>query len=64
MREKLALSKCPFEERHFVVQQCTDNVAGAFDPAVGIRLCVGNIYSRRHMEETMAHNLIKAWDHW
>lgn len=42
---------------------CGPNRSGGFAPDVGIVLCQDNIFSKRHVEDTLAHELIHEWDH-
>ncbi|KAI2637451.1 peptidase M76 family-domain-containing protein [Xylaria nigripes] len=37
--------------------------SGGFDPRSGILICANQISSRSHMEDTLAHEMVHAWDH-
>ncbi|KAI1435767.1 peptidase M76 family-domain-containing protein [Xylaria sp. CBS 124048] len=37
--------------------------SGGFDPRAGILICANQISSRGHMEDTLAHEMVHAWDH-
>lgn len=36
---------------------------GGFSPDHGIMLCANEIRDRKHLEDTMAHEMVHAWDH-
>lgn len=37
--------------------------AGGFSPAHGIVVCSNEVRSRAHLEDTLAHEMVHAWDH-
>jgi mitochondrial inner membrane protease ATP23 len=37
--------------------------SGGFSPAHGILLCANEITDRSHLEDTLAHEMVHAWDH-
>ncbi|KAG6308693.1 Mitochondrial inner membrane protease atp23 [Claviceps purpurea] len=37
--------------------------AGGFDPNYGILICANEMRSRGHLEDTVAHEMMHAWDH-
>jgi inner membrane protease ATP23 len=37
--------------------------SGGFSPAHGILLCANEVRNRAHLEDTMAHEMVHAWDH-
>ncbi|KAF4505396.1 hypothetical protein G6O67_007352 [Ophiocordyceps sinensis] len=37
--------------------------SGGFSPPHGILLCANEIRSRKHLEDTLAHEMVHAWDH-
>ncbi|KAL5332287.1 mitochondrial inner membrane protease atp23 [Aspergillus crustosus] len=44
-------------------RRCTSRKAGGFDPEYGILLCANEMKDRGHLEDTMAHEMIHAYDH-
>ncbi|KAF3915376.1 hypothetical protein AA313_de0206721 [Arthrobotrys entomopaga] len=42
---------------------CTKNQAGGFHPHFGILLCQNKFRGRSHIEDTIAHELVHAYDH-
>jgi inner membrane protease ATP23 len=42
---------------------CPDSISGGFSPEGGhIILCQDRTFSRAHLEQTLAHELVHAWD--
>ncbi|OAQ96669.1 hypothetical protein LLEC1_01451 [Akanthomyces lecanii] len=37
--------------------------SGGFSPSHGILLCANEIRDRKHLEDTLAHEMVHAWDH-
>lgn len=62
MLEKLADAGCAVDERFFKIEKCSDAVVGGFRPPDGIVLCHNQIHDRTTMENTVAHELIHAYD--
>ncbi|KAK0475558.1 peptidase M76 family-domain-containing protein [Armillaria novae-zelandiae] len=63
MLQHLALSGCRVPARNLICGPCNQTRAGGYDPERGaIILCASNFYSRRHMERTMAHELVHMYD--
>lgn len=44
-------------------RRCTTAQSGGFDPDYGILLCANKFRNRGHMEDTMAHEMVHAYDH-
>lgn len=38
-------------------------MTGGFDPKYGIKLCANMLEGRGKVEDTMAHEMVHAWDH-
>ena len=62
MIEKLADAGCAIDERFFKIERCSSDVVGGFRPPDGIVLCHNQIHDRTTMENTVAHELIHAYD--
>ena len=43
--------------------KCDEQKSGGFHPELGILLCQNKVYSRTHCEDTMAHEMVHAYDH-
>ncbi|KEY74159.1 hypothetical protein S7711_00319 [Stachybotrys chartarum IBT 7711] len=37
--------------------------SGGFDPKYGILVCANEIRDRKHLEDTLSHEMVHAWDH-
>jgi inner membrane protease ATP23 len=37
--------------------------SGGFSPEHGILLCANEVRDRKHLEDTLAHEMVHAWDH-
>jgi len=44
-------------------RRCTTRKAGGFDPDYGIQICANEMRNRGHLEDTMAHEMVHAYDH-
>ncbi|CAF9923835.1 MAG: Mitochondrial inner membrane protease atp23 [Gomphillus americanus] len=44
-------------------RRCDADRSGGFDQRFGIDLCANHFRNRGHVEDTLAHEMIHAWDH-
>jgi inner membrane protease ATP23 len=44
-------------------RRCTDRKGGGFDPEYGILLCANEMKDQGHLEDTLAHEMVHAYDH-
>ena len=44
-------------------RRCTQRKGGGFDPEYGILLCANELKSRDNLEDTLAHEMVHAYDH-
>ncbi|KAL1958094.1 hypothetical protein VTO42DRAFT_5134 [Malbranchea cinnamomea] len=44
-------------------RRCTKRQAGGFDPEYGIQICANEMVDQGHLEDTLAHEMIHAYDH-
>ncbi|OAA43086.1 Mitochondrial inner membrane protease ATP23 [Metarhizium rileyi] len=59
-RSNIHCRRCP----SFLAEDGTQNrQSGGFDSNRGILICANEIRDRKHMEDTMAHEMVHAWDH-
>ncbi|KAI8799221.1 peptidase M76 family-domain-containing protein [Cladochytrium replicatum] len=63
MMQELEKAGCPFTEEHLQCVPCNSTRAGAFSPQHGVFLCQNQLVSKTHMEDTITHELIHAFDH-
>ena len=59
----LAEAGCTLSRRDIVVTECPPSRAGGFAPEHGIVLCKNTIASKSHLQDTLGHELIHAYDH-
>jgi inner membrane protease ATP23 len=63
MRHNINLLGHDLNETNMRVKRCTTQQSGGFDPDYGILLCANKFRNRGHMEDTMAHEMVHAYDH-
>ncbi|EJD37083.1 hypothetical protein AURDEDRAFT_139909 [Auricularia subglabra TFB-10046 SS5] len=64
LRKHLALTGCAVANPHVLCAPCDAQRAGGFGPPTGtILLCQNRFMSKKHMEDTLAHELIHMYDH-
>ncbi|EGP87150.1 uncharacterized protein MYCGRDRAFT_72054 [Zymoseptoria tritici IPO323] len=44
-------------------RRCNDHQSGGFSPEHGILLCANQFRNRGHLEDTLAHEMVHAYDH-
>ena len=44
-------------------RRCTNRKAGGFDPEYGILICANEMRDQGHVEDTLAHEMVHAYDH-
>ncbi|QKX58999.1 uncharacterized protein TRUGW13939_06128 [Talaromyces rugulosus] len=44
-------------------RRCTKRQGGGFDPQHGIMVCANEMRDQSHLEDTMAHEMVHAYDH-
>ncbi|KIM50273.1 hypothetical protein SCLCIDRAFT_1225451 [Scleroderma citrinum Foug A] len=63
MLNHLCLSGCPIPPSSIICAPCDPTRSGGFHPAGAIVLCQGHFWSKKHMEDTLAHELVHMYDH-
>ena len=72
LRDKVDALGGRLDASNVVCRRCPGRVAadgsvvrqsGGFSPAHGILLCANEIRNRGHLEDTLAHEMVHAWDH-
>ena len=43
-------------------RRCDEDQAGGFDPVYGIKICANRMKSQNHLEDTIAHEMVHAYD--
>ena len=44
-------------------RRCTTQQSGGFSPSHGILICANHTRNRKHLEDTLAHEMVHAYDH-
>ncbi|MCJ1473245.1 Mitochondrial inner membrane protease atp23 [Lambiella insularis] len=63
MRDNINLLGGDIHSGNVRCRRCTTLQAGGFDPEFGIQVCANHVRNRGHLEDTMAHEMIHAYDH-
>jgi inner membrane protease ATP23 len=72
LREKVAALNGDLNETNVVCRRCPARVredgsvmrqGGGFSPEHGILICANEMRDRSHLEDTLAHEMVHAWDH-
>jgi inner membrane protease ATP23 len=64
MLKHLRFSGCTVTSDNIVCAPCDESRSGGFSPDLGaVVLCQGTFHSRRHMEDTLVHELVHMYDH-
>jgi len=63
MRENIAQLDGDINSSNIRCRRCTTRQSGGFDPDYGIRICANEMRNRGHLEDTMAHEMVHAYDH-
>ena len=64
MLKHLKMSGCPVNPDHIVCAPCDYSRSGGFSPQAGaIVMCQGKFFNKRHMEDTLVHELVHMYDH-
>ena len=50
-------------KENILCRMCTSEQSGGFSVDYGILLCANKFRNRGHQEDTMAHEMVHAWDH-
>lgn len=63
MMKHLELAGCPFPADAIQCHPCPEWSAGGFSPEFGVLLCQNRMLSKKHVEDTLAHEMLHAFDH-
>ncbi|TID23783.1 mitochondrial inner membrane protease atp23 [Venturia nashicola] len=63
LRQQIAQTGPTIEREQIRCKRCTTSQTGGFDSNYGILLCANHLPSRKLVEDTLAHELIHAYDH-
>ncbi len=59
-RDNIMCRRCP---ARLMPGGAVHRQSGGFDPNHGILICANEIRDRKHLEDTLAHEMVHAWDH-
>ncbi|KAF4555542.1 Mitochondrial inner membrane protease atp23-like protein [Elsinoe fawcettii] len=62
LRQNINLLGQDINETNIHCRRCTTAQSGGFDPEYGILICANQLRNRGHQEDTMAHEMVHAWD--
>lgn len=63
MLKQLRLAGCEFPASAMQCHPCDETRVGGFSPEHGILMCQNRFMNKKHMEDTLAHEMIHAFDH-
>ncbi|KAJ8122568.1 hypothetical protein ONZ43_g1272 [Nemania bipapillata] len=72
MRQKIEALNGKLDSSNIICARCPARLtedgqvhyqSGGFDPNSGILICSNSIASQSHLEDTLAHEMVHAWDH-
>ncbi|KAI1854852.1 hypothetical protein JX265_002491 [Neoarthrinium moseri] len=72
MREKIEALNGRLDADNVVCRRCPARLtadgevhrqSGGFSPGHGILICANEVRDRKHLEDTLAHEMVHAWDH-
>ncbi|KAI9777073.1 MAG: Mitochondrial inner membrane protease atp23 [Candelina submexicana] len=63
MRENIQQLQGDINETNVRCRRCAGRQSGGFDPDYGIMICANEIRDQGHFEDTLAHEMIHAYDH-
>lgn len=63
MKEQIAKVGGNINGSNIICDECDEFKSGGFHPELGILLCSNRIYSKWHLEDTLTHEMVHAYDH-
>ncbi|KXJ97578.1 peptidase M76 family-domain-containing protein [Microdochium bolleyi] len=72
LRDKIGQLNGKLDETNVVCRRCPARLtedgevhrqAGGFSPEHGILICANEVRDRKHLEDTLSHEMVHAWDH-
>ncbi|KAI2639705.1 peptidase M76 family-domain-containing protein [Hypomontagnella submonticulosa] len=72
LREKVEALNGTLDKENVVCRRCPARLtedgqvhrsSGGFSPGHGILICANEVRDRNHLEDTLAHEMVHAWDH-
>ncbi|KAI9815532.1 MAG: Mitochondrial inner membrane protease atp23 [Pycnora praestabilis] len=63
MRENIQQLHGDINKENVRCRRCTKRQSGGFDPNYGIQICANEMRNQGHFEDTLAHEMVHAYDH-
>jgi inner membrane protease ATP23 len=63
LKDEVAKLGGDLNDKNILCRMCTNEQSGGFSLDHGILLCANKFRNRGHQEDTMAHEMVHAWDH-
>lgn len=63
LKEEVGKLGGDLSDKNILCRMCTSSQSGGFSLDHGILLCANQFRNRGHQEDTMAHEMVHAWDH-
>jgi inner membrane protease ATP23 len=63
LKDEVAKLGGDLNDKNIICRMCTNEQSGGFSLDHGILLCANKFRNRGHQEDTMAHEMVHAWDH-
>ncbi|KAI9762248.1 MAG: spindle assembly checkpoint kinase [Chaenotheca gracillima] len=63
MRENVNKLGGDLHENNVICRRCNKRMAAGFAPGLGILLCANEMIDRKHLEDSMAHEMVHAYDY-
>lgn len=63
LRDEIGKLGGQINKNNMICRMCTAEQSGGFHLDHGILLCANKFRNRGHQEDTMAHEMVHAWDH-
>lgn len=63
MNEKIGELHGNLNKDNIRCRRCTRRWGGGFSPEYGIMICANEVRNRGHLEDTLAHEMVHAYDH-
>lgn len=63
LKDEVAKLGGDLNNNNILCRMCTNEQSGGFSLDHGILLCANKFRNRGHQEDTMAHEMVHAWDH-
>lgn len=63
LKDEITKAGGDLNSKNIICRRCTTQQSGGFTPKHGILLCANHMRGRSQIEDTMAHEMVHAWDY-